>query len=108
MLNREQEKALKVIRKLERRAINSSQVQELVAWDCLASLVGDGYARWTFSDPGLLSSGLDEDRIELTLKGRNYRSDRRREWLDKNWPSLLGMAGTLLGIVLGFFIGKLA
>lgn len=107
VLNKEQERALRVIARYDGVESNAEAICGEVKHDCLDSLNSAGYVSWAYSEPEWMPScGLDEDRVELTLAGRNYFGEKRRRWLDRNCGSLLGILGTLLGIVLGYLISK--
>ncbi len=98
-LNREQEAAIRSVAMLEGESSNRDAVEKAVATDCLKSLKEMGYIDYAHSDPerGAI------DRVELLNPGRCYfdekRRDRFRRWAPVLASAAIGVAGTLLGVI---------
>lgn len=108
LLNRELEGALKKIAELEGIPRNKNAVEDSVKYDCLVSLIESGHIE--LGDYVFELGFRSRDHYRRLSKGRTYfqekRRDRWRRWAPTTVAALLGVAGTLGGVVLGYWLGS--
>lgn len=112
ILNKELEKALAIVRKFngtpENREMIEGEANRKSVGDCIGILYELDYIE--YADQVTHGIGIVGFRsIVLTNKGRTYRSELRRAFIDKYMPVILGsglsIMGTLAGVCLGYVLG---
>lgn len=108
MLSVESERALRDIARAGNPNENHDVVCALVMDDCLANLIAYGYVREVWDYPDRAYYEYEEcNGYELTIKGRNYFSNKRRVWLNGNSGAIIAAVSSILAAVIGFFLGRL-
>lgn len=105
-VNHELEKALKKIESLEYKERNLADIEMALDYEVIQALADIGLARYV-SIPDERGYG-DYARIERTLDGRNYFSEKRRWQIERYGPQVVGgliaISGTVVGVVLGSWL----
>lgn len=113
-LNKELEAALSIVRKYNEEPKNKECVlkkaEKKNVGDCIGLLNELGYIQDADSEHhygGVWRSYS----IRLTNKGRTYKSEKRRTFVARYMPvilgSSLGILGTLAGVCLGFYLNSI-
>lgn len=106
MLSKEAERAIRFIARAGDPMENSKEVESAVAEDCLELLMSHGYVRDIWDDPERELYQYQEcNGYELTIKGRNYFSNKRRIWLRSNSGALIAAAASIAAGAVGYLLG---
>ena len=108
MLSVESEKALRDIARAGNPNENHDAVCALVMDDCLANLIAHDYVREVWDCPERAYYEYEEcNGYELTIRGSNYFSSKRRVWLNSNSGAIIAAVSSILAVVIGFILGRL-
>ena len=106
-VNRELERALKEVARREETRENREEIEGVVGSEAVNALMGAGYVYLPSQRDGKGYGAYT--RIERTIDGRSYFSERRRDWLERNMPTIIGavIGGmfALIGSFFGYWLG---
>lgn len=105
-VNKELEQGLKQIAEHESTLENREALSKLVGNEVIQVLVDADLACYPILED---EHGYGKHtRVERTIDGRNYFSERRRDWLERYGPQIIGgiiaIGGTVIGVLLGSWL----
>lgn len=102
-ISRELERTLRIVAKHESEMENRDSVEGESCFDCLEELQREGFVVYCDGAPDEHEYS-EYNRIERTVKGRGYFSERRRDRMERYGPAFMGIVGTLFGVVVGAWL----
>lgn len=102
-ISRELERTLRIVEKFEGDAENLGAVEEIAKFDCLRALQESGFIVYCDGAPDDHKYS-EYNRIERTVKGRAYFGERRRDRMERYGPAFMGIAGTIIGVIVGAWL----
>ena len=100
---KELERTLRTVKRFEKEPLNRDAVEAASSYECLDALAKLSFIRYC-DGRGNIDDYHEYNRIERTVQGRAYFGERRRDRVERYGPAFMGIAGTLLGVVVGAWL----